>query len=116
MQGHWSSAFWPALCLQLMACCSCQRKHAALRCHKLHSMDSRSVQLAAGRRNVQHQSGSKNLRLLDAALQVEPLLDLEVPSSLLPADQLEALLAERRPHFVPVEDPSVDSTGDLVCC
>ena len=78
-------------------------------------MDSWSAQLAARRSNVQQQSGHKDLSLLHAALQVEPLPDLEVPSSLLPADQLETLLAERKPHFVPVEDPSVDNTGEPIC-
>ena len=78
-------------------------------------MDGRLAQLAAGRSNVQQRSPAKNSSLLHATLQVEPLLDLEVPSSLLPADQLEALLTERKPHFVPVEDPSVDSTGEPQC-
>ncbi len=36
-------------------------------------------------------------------LQIEPPEDIQVPQSLLPPERVEELVAERNPHFVPLE-------------
>lgn len=49
--------------------------------------------------------------LAEAGEEVERAADVEVPESLLPAAELEVLLAERQPRFVPV-DGEVSSSGE----